>query len=130
MKTILATTAAAALFAGGAFAQDDMDMSASAYDTNQDRQISQDEFQTGMEDAWRRHAGDDGVMSEEEFTEAGFGDEESFAEFDANEDDMLDENEFSEGVFAEYDADEDEMWSEEETAEYDDWWEENQSAAN
>ena len=118
MKTLL-TAAAAALFAGGALAQDDGGLDAAgAYDANRDRGISQDEFQTGMHQEWRRNAGDAGAMDEQTFEDSMLGDSEDFSAWDANDDDMLSEEEYSEGVFSEYDGDESGLWDEDETATY------------
>lgn len=122
MKMPLAAATAAALVAGGALAQDDDRMaggSASGFDANGDARISRDEFQTGFHQEWRRNAGDDGPMDEETFERSILGDSEDFEAFDSNDDGMLTEEEYAEGVFAEYDGDSDGLWTEDEIADYD-----------
>lgn len=132
MKTLLAAVSAAALFAGGALAQDDagVGMSASGFDADSDARVSRDEFQHGFFSEWRRNAGDSGPMDEETFESSMLGDSEDFDAFDANDDGMLTEEEYAAGVFDEYDADNDELWDEDEIADYDETWGEDGFSAN
>ena len=122
MTTLLAA-AASALVAGVALAQDADGMagtSAAGFDADGDARISRDEFQTGFHQEWRRNAGDDGPMDRETFESSILGDAEDFAAFDSNDDGLLTEEEYAEGVFAEYDGDGDGLLDRDDIAEFGD----------
>lgn len=126
MKTLLSAVAAAALIAGGALAQNASGqtggMSGIELDRNQDRQVTRDEFDTGMERHFGQSDADEsGGLSEDEYSRSGMGDDQSFSAYDTNQDSELSQDEYSEGVFSEFDRNQDDMLDQDETNAYDDW---------
>ena len=64
----------------------------------------------------------DAQWTQEEFG-AGFGEQDAFGGWDANQDNMIDEDEFNQGVFGGYDANDDEFLDEEEQGMFGEDWE-------
>ena len=120
MKTLMMSTAAVLLAAGGAFAQMSMD-------TNGDGQIDRAEFRASFGEnafgTWDTNG--DGMLSRSEY-EAGVdaqNDADSYTAWDdryggwdSDADDMLSADEYDEGLWGEFDADQNDMWNEEENA--------------
>ncbi|HET6628882.1 MAG TPA: hypothetical protein VFG91_03815 [Woeseiaceae bacterium] len=80
-------------------------------DTNNDGEISKDEFYGLVSDAgiyadWDWDS--DGFIDEDEFEEIGLGDD--FDDWDLDDDSYLDSDEFYDGYFTYFDEDEDGHW--------------------
>ncbi|WP_170984263.1 hypothetical protein [Rhodoligotrophos defluvii] len=123
-KTLLASTVALGLFAAPAAAVEDF----SAWDTNDDAGLNNEEFATGFGDVgvfddWDTN--NDDMLSQSEFdagygeldtAEANFNGTVDYDAWDANDDDLLSENEFYDGVYTNYDDDGDNIIEEPEFA--------------
>ena len=109
---IRAFLATSIILAGGAALADKSFESFDTADTNNDGEISKDEFYGLVSDAgiyadW--DADSDGFIEEEEFNELGLDDD--FDSWDADENSYLDTNEFYDGYFTAFDEDEDGHWN-------------------
>lgn len=113
------TVATAILLTGGfALAGDARDatgdtkgVSFESMDTNENREISKDEYYGSIADMGTYSDFDwnsDGLIEENEFSEIDVDGD--FDAWDANNDDYLDSGEFYDGVFDQYDADNNDIW--------------------
>lgn len=102
----------------------DMDSDWSAFDGDGDGIVSDDEFRSGLFDAW--DANDDSLIGEAEWGESDlFGDDIAFGDYDADGDGFWDEDNFrtaydEAGIYNAYDSAGDGLQREEFTTFYDD----------
>ncbi|PRY94548.1 hypothetical protein BCF33_0139 [Hasllibacter halocynthiae] len=105
MKTLFATAASiAALAAGVAFAQTDMETGMMDFDTDADGIATMDEFDEGLGTSGlytSLDANQDGVLTEDEYGDYS----DDFAGYDADASGDLTEDEFNRGIFGAYDLD-------------------------